>query len=103
MLVARAQRFELGLGVRTHLGVGLAGNELLGLVDLAAELEVAAIGDRDLRQRAPFLRQGRCPRRVRDDVGIEQHLLDLQESLIIRLKLLEHGECLASAIPFPHL
>ena len=81
---------ELGLGVGTHLGVGLAGAELLGLGDLPAQLQVAAVGERDLRQRAPFPRQGRDPRRVGRDLGVEQRPLDLQESLIIGLELLEH-------------
>ena len=59
------QRFELGLGIRTHLGVGLAGAELLGLRDLPAQLQVAPIGDRDLRQRAPFPGQSGRPARHR--------------------------------------
>jgi hypothetical protein len=36
-------------------------------------------------------------RAASDDVGVEQHLLELQKSLIIRLKFLEHGKGLATA------
>ena len=86
-----AERVELGLGVGPHLGVGLAGAELLGLGDLAAQFEIPAVGDRHLRQRAPFLRQGRA-RRASDDIsGSSSDPLDLKESLIIGLELLEHG------------
>ena len=59
LLLPGPQALELGLGVGPHLGVGLAGAELLGLGDLPAQLEVTAVGDRDLRQRTPLLRQGR--------------------------------------------
>ena len=88
--LAGPQGVELGLGVGTHLAVGLAVEELLGLRDLAAELQVSAVGQRDLRQRTPFLRQRRDPRRVGRDLGIEQGTLDLQESLVVGLELLEH-------------
>ena len=86
-----AKVFELRLGIRSHLGIGLAGKELLGLGDLTTQLEVTAVRDRDLGERTAFLRQGRDPSDVGGDLGIEQHPLDLQESLIVRLKLLEHG------------
>ena len=94
LLLARAQAVELGLGVGTHLGIGLDGAELLGLGDLPAQLQVAAVGQRDLGQRTALLRQGRDPRRIGRDRRIEQRALDLQESLVIGLELLEHLEIL---------
>ncbi len=57
--LAGAEGVELGLGVGPHLGVGLGGAELSASAICATELEVAAVGQRDLGQRTPFLRQGR--------------------------------------------
>ena len=51
----RFQGLKLGLGVPSHLGVGLGVEQFGSLGDLAAEVEVARVGDRDLRQRAPLL------------------------------------------------
>ncbi len=90
-LMASTQAFQLRLRVRSHLGIALAGEELLGLGDLATQLEVTAVGDGDLGQRTPLLRQGGHPPGVRSDVGVEHETLDLQESLVVGLKLLEHG------------
>ena len=90
LLVSRAQRRELGFGIRTHLGVRLARKKLFGFVNLTAELQIAAISDRDLRQRSPLLGSADATFAIRDDLGIEQHLLDLEKTLVISLKLFEH-------------
>ncbi len=90
LLLPRLQPVELGLGIGTHLGIGLAGAESLGLRDLPAQLQVSAVGNRDLRQRTALPGQGRDPVRVGRDLGVEQGALDLQESLVVGLELLEH-------------
>ena len=90
LLVPQSQRRQLGLRIGTHLGVGLAGKELFGLVELTAELEITAIRDRDLCQRSTLLRERRRLIRVRNDRRIEEHLLNLEKPLVINLELLKH-------------
>ena len=89
-LLALAEDRQLALGVRPHLGVGLGVEQGLGLLDLPAEVEVAAVQDRQLGERPRSFEQRGDPRDVGRDGRVEQGLLDFEEPLIVRLELLEH-------------
>src|SRR5262249_4804468 len=58
---------------------------------LAAKIEIAAITERDLRQRAAFLGQLAHLSRISRNGRVEQRLLDVHESLEVGLKLFEHN------------
>ena len=89
--LAGVQAGQLGLGVGSHFGVGLGLLEGLGLGDLAAEFEVAAVGDGDAGEGAAFTGEGSDAGRVGGDLRVAQGLVDGQEALIVGLELFEHG------------
>ena len=86
-----AQAFELAHGVRPHLRVGLGREEGLGLVDLAAQVEIVAISHSHFCQRTALLGQRGDFRDAGGDLGVEQQSLDLEEPLVIGLQFLKHG------------
>src|SRR5262249_16694629 len=73
------------------LGVGLRRGQRLSLGDLPGQVEVAAVRQRDLGQRAALLRQRREPGAVGRDRRVEQRGLDLLEPLVVGLEFLEHA------------
>ena len=89
--VLLAKALEFAHRVRSHLRVGLRRKERLGLGDLSAQFEIAAISNSHLCQRTALLGQGGDSRNVGRDLGVEQQPFDLEEPLVIGLQFLKHG------------
>ena len=89
--VLLAKALELAHRVRSHLRVGLRRKERLGLGDLAAQVEIAAISHSHLCQRTALFGQGGDSRNVGRDLGVKQRPFDLEEPLVIGLQFLKHG------------
>ena len=84
--------FELFLEIVAHFGVGLGSDSLLGLGDLVVEIEISAIGKRNLGERPSLLGKRRQSRAVGGHRGVNERGFEFEETLIVGLELFKQGE-----------